>query len=192
MFVGGLEVEEAECQHRCRLEGQFARARETRTVLPGAVGPGDGEVRDVLAIDLVEAREVLAERVAAVVAPVAGVGRLSERRATRRRPRTADGRYNYGTARVREVLKRSPQGRVSVAACWYSCAVISPRAVMPRLGVFGVYLSRLSWLAASASPSRQQAPLTPPLRPPLRLPIGPVSASSCRVAVRVASPISGY
>src|SRR5882757_9221036 len=94
----GLEIEEAECQHRRRFEGQFVRARETRTVLPGPISPCNGEVRDVLAVDLVEAREALAERVAAVIAPVAGVGRLSDCR-TSCHDCAGHGRYNYGTAR---------------------------------------------------------------------------------------------
>ncbi len=94
----GLEIEEAECQHRRRLEGQFVRARETRTVLPGPISPCNGEVRDVLAVDLVEAREALAKRVAAVIAPVAGVWRLRECRAPCH-DRAGHGRYNYGTAR---------------------------------------------------------------------------------------------
>src|SRR5580704_16071344 len=91
----GLEIEKAECQHGRRLEGQFVGASETRTVLPGLISPCNGEVRDVLAVDLVEAREVLAERVAAVIAPVAGVGRLSECR-TPCHDRAGRGRYNYG------------------------------------------------------------------------------------------------
>src|ERR1700730_8369907 len=154
----GLGIEEAECQHRRRFEGQFVRARETCTVLTGPIGPCNGEVRDVLAVDLVEAREALAKRVAAVIAPVAGVGRLSECR-VRCHDRAGHGRYNYGTARS-QVLKR-PQGRVSVAACWYSYAVISPRAVRLRLGVFGV-ISAAFGLAASAVTFAQEAPDTAP------------------------------
>jgi NTE family protein len=46
-----------------------------------------------------------------------------------------------------------------VAACWYSCRVISPRAVRPRLGVFSI-LCAVFWLAASAAIPAQNAPDT--------------------------------
>src|SRR5258708_224871 len=39
-------------------------------------------MRDVLAVDLIEAREALAEHVPAVIAPIARVGRLRERAAS--------------------------------------------------------------------------------------------------------------
>ncbi len=71
------------------------------------------------------------------------------------------------------MLKR-PQGRVSVAACWYSYVVISPRAVRPRLGVFGVICAAFG-LAASAITFAQEAPDTAPpaaAAPPHRPRIG--------------------
>ena len=48
-----------------------------------------------------------------------------------------------------------------MAACWYSCVVISPRAVRPRLGVFGVICAAFG-LAASAVTFAQEAPDTAP------------------------------
>ncbi len=75
----GLDVEESEGEHRGCLECQLAGASESRAELSGAIGPDDLEPRDVAAVDLIEAREALAEGVAAVVAPVAGVRRLGER-----------------------------------------------------------------------------------------------------------------
>jgi NTE family protein len=66
-----------------------------------------------------------------------------------------------------------------VAACWYSYAVISPRAVRPRLGVFGVICAAF-WLAAATinvAPAVAQdspdtaspAAPTPPHRPRIGL-----------------------
>jgi NTE family protein len=66
-----------------------------------------------------------------------------------------------------------------VAACWYSYAVISPRAVRPRLGVFGVICAAF-WLAAAtinvAPAVAQESPdtaspaaPTPPHRPRIGL-----------------------
>src|SRR5690242_18375174 len=76
---GRLEVEKTESQHRGVLKGQFAGARETRAVLSRPKSPCDREVRDVLAVDLIETGEALTEHVAAVVAPIAGIRRLRER-----------------------------------------------------------------------------------------------------------------
>ena len=66
-----------------------------------------------------------------------------------------------------------------MAACWYSYVVISPRAVRPRLGVFGVICAAF-WLAAAAinvAPAVAQEPPdtassaapTPPHRPRIGL-----------------------
>ena len=62
-----------------------------------------------------------------------------------------------------------------MAACWYSCAVISPRAVRPRLGVFGVICAAF-WLAATTitfaqepSDTASTAVPTPPHRPRIGL-----------------------
>ena len=66
-----------------------------------------------------------------------------------------------------------------MAACWYSYAVISPRAVRPRLGVFGVICAAF-WLAAATinvAPAVAQEPPdtaspatpTPPHRPRIGL-----------------------
>src|SRR3569833_212574 len=76
---GGLEVEQAESQHRSDFKGYFAGVCETRAVLSCPKSPGDREVRDVLSVDLIEAGEALAEHVTAVVAPIAGIRRLRER-----------------------------------------------------------------------------------------------------------------
>src|SRR5204863_10067802 len=75
----GLDVEESEGDHRGCLECQLAGASESRAELSGAISPDDLEPRDVAAVDLIEAREALAEGVAAVVALVAGVRRLGTR-----------------------------------------------------------------------------------------------------------------
>jgi NTE family protein len=53
------------------------------------------------------------------------------------------------------------QGRVSVTACWYSCIVISSRAVRPRLGVFG-FLGAVFWLAVCSVAVGQNTPDTSP------------------------------
>jgi NTE family protein len=61
-----------------------------------------------------------------------------------------------------------------VAACWYSYAVISPRAVRPRLGVFSVICAAF-WLAATAVTFAQDTPDTAPAAaaaPPHRPRIG--------------------
>lgn len=61
-----------------------------------------------------------------------------------------------------------------MAACWYSYVVISPRAVRPRLGVFGVICAAFG-LAASAVTFAQEAPDTAPpaaAAPPHRPRIG--------------------
>ena len=66
-----------------------------------------------------------------------------------------------------------------MAACWYSYVVISPRAVRPRLGVFGVICAAF-WLAAATinvapavaqeSPDTASAAVpTPPHRPRIGL-----------------------
>jgi NTE family protein len=66
-----------------------------------------------------------------------------------------------------------------VAACWYSYAVISPRAVRPRLGVFGVICAAFSLAAVTinVAPAVAQTPPdtasptapTPPHRPRIGL-----------------------
>ncbi len=72
-------IKGAEGKYRCCFKREFARPHKPCAELARAVGPGDLEVRDVLAVYLVETRVVFAEGVAAVVAPIARVGRLRER-----------------------------------------------------------------------------------------------------------------
>src|SRR4029077_7927679 len=67
----GLDVQQAEGEHRRCLEGEPAGARQARAQLAGAIGPGHRKVRDVAAVDLIETGVALTERVTAVVAPVA-------------------------------------------------------------------------------------------------------------------------
>src|SRR5579871_5172217 len=70
---GCLEVEQAEGQDGCYLEGHLTRAGEPRPGLARVVGPGDLQVLYILAVDLVQTGKALTEHVPAVVAPVAGV-----------------------------------------------------------------------------------------------------------------------
>ena len=79
----GLEIQETEGEHRGGFEGELAGARQPRAQLGGAIGPGDRQPGDIGAVDLIEAREALAKRITAVVAPVAGIRRLRERGAHR-------------------------------------------------------------------------------------------------------------
>src|SRR5258708_29880004 len=76
----GLEVEQAKGEHRRHLEGELAGARESRAQLARPISPDGLELRDVVAVDFIEARESLAERIAAVVAPATRLGRLRPRR----------------------------------------------------------------------------------------------------------------
>src|SRR5262249_50549294 len=93
---GGFEIEEPESQHRGRFEGEFAGPRETCAALSGPIRPGNRQVCDILAIDLVEAGEALAEHVAAVVAPAAGVRGLGERELAHCCRPCRRGDYNRG------------------------------------------------------------------------------------------------
>jgi len=73
---GGLEVQQAESEHRCRFEGELSGAGESCAQLTRAVRPRRRELRDVAAVDLVEAGKVLPERITAVKAPIARARRL--------------------------------------------------------------------------------------------------------------------
>ena len=119
----------------------------------------------VFTLDLVEAGEVLAERVAAVEAPIAGVRRLGARRyadPTGDEPAAASSRVSF----LFDML--------------YSCAVISPRAVRPRLGVLGYIFAGL-WLVCWSIANAQSA--ADPAASPLRH-IGLASVSCFPAAVR--------
>src|SRR3569833_4155739 len=62
----GFEIKKPERKHGRRFEREFRIARKAVTYLAGAVRPGHRELVYVVALDLVEAGEVLAERITTI------------------------------------------------------------------------------------------------------------------------------
>ena len=74
-----FKIKPTECQHGSRLEREFLCVRKPCTQLPGAIAPGDLQMRNIGAIDLRQTRVVLPESVPAVIAPITIRGRLRQR-----------------------------------------------------------------------------------------------------------------
>ena len=106
---GCLEVQQTEREHGRRFEGKLVCPREPCPELTGAIGPRDGEARDILAVDLIEARETLTEHVAAVIAPVARIGRLGKRARACRDSARGGGQCGGGPHQAAHSIDRTPR-----------------------------------------------------------------------------------